>query len=415
MLIASGNSVVNIMQTLEARFGKSKVILAKIVQEIKDLPSLDSGKLDMFLIDQDNISLIASREIIFVDNEDLLLSRCRLGWTLHGKLLSKVQKQCSLSLVISSTDSDEIANDSHDWDILNCRMSDYFSLESMGIVDKAQMKPASDPPKGKIWYLPHFGVQNINKPNRVRVVFDAAAKSQLVSFNDLLLSGPDLLKSLSGVLMRFREKPIAIKSDIRDMFLKIKILEEDHDAQRFFWGEDESGCRQEYVITSMLFGAKSSPCAALYIKNKNALEFNSIFPETAKSIIENSYMDDFLESFDSIEDAKNRIRQVIEINRAANWEMHDWSSNESETIREFVESDPSNSDTITCCKEERVLVLGLLPQLHTGDSRYQTVEFIPRSLQAALLAVRLAKTIVEEHSFKIDSVCYWSDSQIVLH
>ena len=86
-------------------------------------------------------------------------------------------------------------------------------------------KEANEVPVGhRIWYLPHFGVVNINKPGRVRLVFDAAAKTSGKSFNDLLFTGPDLLKNLLGVLMRFRQKPYAIKSDMRDMFLKIKII-----------------------------------------------------------------------------------------------------------------------------------------------------------------------------------------------
>ena len=61
--------------------------------------------------------------------------------------------------------------------------------------------------------------------------------------------------------------------------------------------------KTEYLIKSMLFGAKSSPCATLYIKNKNACFFLSKYQDAANSIIENSYMDDFLDSCKSLKKA----------------------------------------------------------------------------------------------------------------
>ncbi|XP_074031544.1 uncharacterized protein [Leptinotarsa decemlineata] len=74
------------------------------------------------------------------------------------------------------------------------------------------------------WYLPHFGVANINKPGKIRLVFDAAAKSQGVSLDDFLCQGPDYVPSLVSVLWRFRQGRIAFGGDIRDMFHRVSII-----------------------------------------------------------------------------------------------------------------------------------------------------------------------------------------------
>ena len=74
-----------------------------------------------------------------------------------------------------------------------------------------------DPPPDRIWYLPHHTVENFNKPGKVRRVANAASKFRGQSLNTNLLTGHDLLNSLLGVFMRFRENPIAVLADIKDI------------------------------------------------------------------------------------------------------------------------------------------------------------------------------------------------------
>ncbi|XP_075162885.1 uncharacterized protein LOC142235518 [Haematobia irritans] len=75
---------------------------------------------------------------------------------------------------------------------------------------------------GHVFYLPHFGVQNINKKG-IRIVFDAAAEVHNISLNKCLLSGPDINNTLISTIFKFREAPIAVCGYIKEMFHQVKI------------------------------------------------------------------------------------------------------------------------------------------------------------------------------------------------
>lgn len=75
----------------------------------------------------------------------------------------------------------------------------------------------------------------MNKPGKIRLVFDIAAKTSGVSLNDQLETGPNLLKSLPRVLIWFRRFVI----DISDMFLRFQIREIDRSTQRFLWRDKD--------------------------------------------------------------------------------------------------------------------------------------------------------------------------------
>ena len=81
-------------------------------------------------------------------------------------------------------------------------------------------------------YIPHHGVQNPNKPGKLRVVFDAAPYFNHSCLNDHLLSGPDLLNNLIDILLRFREGKYAVLSDTEQIFHQINVRPEDQDALR---------------------------------------------------------------------------------------------------------------------------------------------------------------------------------------
>ena len=83
---------------------------------------------------------------------------------------------------------------------------------------------------GKVWYLPHHSVVHPRKPEKVRVVFDCAARYRGTSLSNRVLRGPDLTNKLVGVLLRFREEPFSLMADIEAMYHQIKVHPDDVDA-----------------------------------------------------------------------------------------------------------------------------------------------------------------------------------------
>ncbi|XP_055910928.1 uncharacterized protein LOC129945299 [Eupeodes corollae] len=197
--------------------------------------------------------------------------------------------------------------------------------------------------KTRSWYLPIFPVLNPNKPDKLRIVWDAAAKVEGVSLNSCLITGPDDVPSLPSVLFRFREKKIAITGDIREMFHQVKILEDDKNAQRFLWRNIEDGNIEVYQMQVMTFGSTCSPFCAQYIKNKNAKKFEMQFPRATKAIIENHYVDDLLDSVDTEEEAIALVKDVIHIHKHAGFEIRNFVSNSSNVLN-ALQSKASNAN-----------------------------------------------------------------------
>lgn len=176
------------------------------------------------------------------------------------------------------------------------------------------------------WYLPHFAVTNQNKPNKLRIVFDAAAKSHGKCLNDFLLQGPDLLKPLPSVLFRFRQRKIGFVGDIKEMYHRVGIRAVDQNCQLILWrGENRNRQPDVYKMTAMTFGASCSPSAAMFVKDRNALEFIEKFPNAVKVIVDNHYVDDCLSCADDEASAKQIIQDVSYIHAQGVFEIRNWS------------------------------------------------------------------------------------------
>ena len=185
------------------------------------------------------------------------------------------------------------------------------------------------------------------------------------SLNTVLMKGPDLLKSLVGVLVRFREKPVAICGDIKEMFHQVRIIEEDQVAQKFLWRGGETNRPVEtFIMRVMTFGASCSPSLANYVKNKNAERFYQSQKNAVKAIIDNTFVDDWLQSCNTEGELLDLAEKVRMIHHEGGFEMRNWLSN-SKSVLQSLSAQPSSQEKFfeePDCQYEKVLGMWWIPQ-----------------------------------------------------
>ena len=191
---------------------------------------------------------------------------------------------------------------------------------------------------GKEWYLPHHPVLNPNKPGKVRCVCNAAVKYKDVCLNDKLLAGPDLLHGLIGTIFRFREGPIALTADIDSIFLQVQVPERDKSCLRFLWRPTRNEPVQIYEYQRHVFGAKSSPTCANYALKRVAIDNEDEFPIAAKTIQNNFYMDDFIKSVETPEEAIKVFKQLQPLLSKHGFELKKWITN-SDVVTDAIPED----------------------------------------------------------------------------
>lgn len=114
----------------------------------------------------------------------------------------------------------------------------------------------------RVWYLPLGAVMNPKKPEKLRIIWAAAAKVDGSSLNSHLLKGPDQLTALPSVLFHFRQFQIAVNADVQEMFHQIFMLASDKQSLRFLFRFDPSQPPEIYVMDVAMFGATCSPASA---------------------------------------------------------------------------------------------------------------------------------------------------------
>ena len=204
-------------------------------------------------------------------------------------------------------------------------------------IDKGYIAAVTNQDAKNIWYLLHHPAINKQKPDTIRRVTNAAAKHKRVSLNDALLTGPDLLCNLHGLLLRFCQYEVAVKADIEAMFIQVGIREEDQDAFRFLWSDNDEERTVKYQ--RLIFGATCSPACAIFVLQKCANDNRQEHRKIFDSITKQFYMDAFIQTFLTEEEAAITATELKHVLKTGGLNLTKFLTNNLAVLEKIPEED----------------------------------------------------------------------------
>ena len=223
--------------------------------------------------------------------------------------------------------------------------------------------------------LPHHAVY---KDDKVRVVFDAAAGRPNQSLNDHLLTGPNLIADLTGVLLRFRMKNVGVTADIEKAFLQLSLHPEDRDVTRFLWREKATDLAPVvYRMTRVVFGVKPSPFLLQAALRRHLQQYEESDRDLVSVLQRDIYCDDLITSVDTQEEAQTLSERTVDIFEDARMNMRKWTVSQSAEASSSSQNRVLGAHPDTACK-----VLGINWDPNVDKLVFETRKFVELATEA---------------------------------
>jgi hypothetical protein len=174
------------------------------------------------------------------------------------------------------------------------------------VVDNSETDPT------RVQYIPHHCIiRESSSTTKLRVVFDGSAKTKSgISLNDTQMVGAKQQKDLFEILIRFCNHKFAMTSDIEKMYRQIQMHKDHCDLQRILWIEDDQ--LKKYRLLTVTYGTTSASFEATRCLKELAIIEKFNLPIASDVALKDFYMDDLLTGSDTIEEAIELQKEIIE-------------------------------------------------------------------------------------------------------
>ena len=225
--------------------------------------------------------------IPYKENVKQLGDNEKIAKILHQKQMQKLDKNPTLKEQVKAVFDDQ---------------------ERQGIIEEVTSE--KDDPNTQKHFLPwHSVIREGHSTTPIRNVMNASKEDKNgLSLNKCQYAGPNLLPEVIGLLLQFRNNPIAVIADISKMFFRITIPDQQKDLHRFF--AFEKLMRQ----CTLLFGEASSPYLSgeTILEHANRMERMEKFLLAVKAVRDQLYIDDTITGTWEIQVAIQLLEELIQ-------------------------------------------------------------------------------------------------------
>nr|CAI5834359.1 unnamed protein product [Callosobruchus analis] len=233
-------------------------------------------------------------------------------------------------------------------------MQEYFSMGHMSKVEQQS--------SAKTYYMGHHGVyRDDSLTTALRVVFDASMPSSTgYSLNNLQMVGPTIQEDLVSILIRFRRHNFVVSADIAKMYRCVLVAEEDRALQRILWRFNNDEHLNAYELNTVTYGMAAASFLAIRCIFQLADENQGIYPDIARIMKSDFYVDDLLTGADTVESATRISEVIFKILKQGCFKLRKFHSNEPKVL-DWLETDNDNlSKMVDLGEREQTKTLGLM-------------------------------------------------------
>ncbi|CAC5362061.1 unnamed protein product [Mytilus coruscus] len=195
---------------------------------------------------------------------------------------------------------------------------------------------------GPVHYIPHHEVlKPESKSTPLRIVFNSSSSYMGHTLNDYWAKGSNVINDLLAVLIRFRQESIALAGDISKMYNAIRLSSLDQHTHRFVWRNLNTQRSRSLCIVNSYFWRQTEWSDFDTCITSNSKMYQHIYPDASKMVIRNSYVDDILQSVESVDNARLITQQTEKMLACGGFRIKHWIISGNEKCGSTLQSQDS--------------------------------------------------------------------------